>query len=64
MLFVSLLEYAIEAEGSSKTAKGDYCKYDDEEEVVVNTPGWTCRQQYEQKKQKQEAVAVTFPFKR
>jgi len=61
---VSLLEYAIDAEGPSKTAKGDYCKYYNEEEVVVYTPGWTCRQQYEQKKQKQEAVAVTLLFKR
>ena len=55
-----LLVCAIEAKGSSKTAKGDYCKYDDEEEFVVNTPGRTCCQQYEQKEQKQEAVAAAF----
>jgi len=57
---MSLLVCPTEAEGPSKTAKSDYCKYNDKEEVVVYTPGRTCRQQYEQKEQQQEAVAVTF----
>jgi len=61
---MSLLVCPTEAEGSSKTAKSDYCKYNDEEKVIVYTPGWTCRQQYEQKEQQQETVAVAFSFNR
>ena len=38
---MSLLVCPTEAEGPSKTAKSDYCKYNDKEEVVVYTPGRT-----------------------
>jgi hypothetical protein len=58
LLFLSSVPIPLnaEAEGSSETAKSDYSKYDDKEEVLLSS--MAASQQYEKQKKKQEAVST------